>query len=124
MPNKEKLHKEIITKFGTITKFAKLSGIDRYELQKIFARKTNPDKTLEKIAKAIDRTKVSPTEWELTPEQIKRLSEALDKAGGVIKFCRRHKRFPEKSVYQILQGRRKRMTRKVRELFEHFDITE
>lgn len=119
---KEILRKQIVTKFGTLSRFSRLSGYDRYELQKIFARSQNDIDLLRQISQLCSRTKDKSSEDDITEGQILKLSKALKKAGGVIKFSRENPGFPEKSVYQILSGRRKRITAKVKELFDHFDL--
>ncbi len=119
---KESIHKEIIKKFGSMSKFARLSGLDRYELQKVFARKVNDEETLCKIEGKIRRTANKSDKNEITVRQIDSLRKALKTAGGVIEFSKANPQFPEKSVYQILSGRRKRMTKKVQELFSYFKL--
>lgn len=119
---KEAVRKQINTKFGTLSKFAKLSGYNRYELQKIFAR-VSPDKNiLSTISLLCKRTANKPAPGEITEAQLLKLSRALKKAGGVYKFSREYPAFAEKSLYQILSGKRKRITGKVQKLFDHFKI--
>ncbi len=119
---KEILHQDIINKFGTLSKFARLSGYPRYDLQKLFARKEVYDEELRVISALCSRTKDKAEDSEITPENIKHLSKALKKAGGVIKFCRDNPQFNEQSVFQILSGKRKRKTAMVWELLKHFKL--
>jgi len=118
----ETVRNEIKTKFGTYSRFAALAKYDRYELQKLFSRKDNDPKDLSAVLSLCRKTKIGNTPGEISDEQISALSKALMKKGGVIKFCRMNKQFPEKSVYQILSGRRKRITEKVQELLDYFKI--
>lgn len=119
---KDSIHQRIVDKFGSLSKFSRLSGYDRYELQKVFARKFNDQATLREIARLVKATANKSDSNEITEVQISKLSKALKKAGGVIQFSRDNPQFPEKSVYQILSGMRKRRTAKVMELFDHFEL--
>lgn len=123
MITKEKVRKEIKVKFGSLSKFAVLAKKDEYTLRKRFARKEVDQNFLMEINRLCERTAIKNTPGEISSEQIVKLDRALKKAGGVITFCREHTEFPEKSVYQILSGRRKRITDKVRDLLDHFKIT-
>jgi hypothetical protein len=119
---KEILRARISKKFGKMSRFASLAKIERYDLQKLFARKSPSPADIARISHLVDRTAVRLTDGDITPAQIKALYEALKNAGGVITFCNKHPQFAEKSVYQILSGRRKRMTGKVQKLFKYFKI--
>jgi hypothetical protein len=121
--NKEQLQAKIKEKYGSMSKFAKLAKLDRYNLQKLFARKVVTPEDLAIISSLVEDTENKPTKGEITPAQIKALSKALKQAGGVIQFVKRNKRFSEVSLYQILDGRRKRITPMVKKLFDHFQLT-
>jgi hypothetical protein len=121
---KDKLHAQIKEKFGSLSRFAVLSKYPRMELQKYFSRKSDDDEQTIKISHLVERTAVKPTQTDITPEKIKSLHKALNEAGGVRQFCKKSKgRFAEKSVYQILDGRRKRITPKVQDLLTRLGVT-
>jgi len=122
MITKETVREEIKGKFGKYSRFAALAKYDPYELQKLFARKDDDQDELRKVSRLCRDTEVMNTPDEISDGQIKKLANALKKVGGVITFCREHPEFPEKSVYQILSGRRKRITEKVQELLDYFKI--
>jgi hypothetical protein len=118
----DNVHKAIIRKFGKVSKFARLARLNRYDLQKLFSRKNNTQNELGRITHLVEVTRVRPQDGDLTPAKAKRLATALKQAGGVIKFCRDNPQFAEQTVFQVLSGRRKRMTPKVKELFDYFKI--
>lgn len=119
----EQVKNKIKTKFGSISRFARIANLDRYELQKLFGR-TNPNiKDLQKVLKLAQGSQMKTSGKEISPEQVAALKQALEEYGGVIKFSRDHPEFGHKvSIFQILSGHRKRTTDKVRELFTHFKI--
>jgi hypothetical protein len=119
---KEEVHLEMVSKFGTMSRFARLAKLDRYELQKLFARKAEDTQEVGALYRKIEATALKPAEGEITPAQLKKLAKAIEKAGGTYRFCKDNPKFAEKSVYQILSGRRKRVTEKIQELFDHFNI--
>lgn len=119
---KEKVHQSIVDKFGTMSRFARLAKIDRYQLQKLFARQQDDTLELAKISVLVKTTPLKPSEGEITARQIKALHKALNESGGVVAFCRANEEFPEQSVFGILAGKRVRITPKVRKLLDHFGL--
>lgn len=116
------IQKLITHKFGTITKFAKLAKVNRYELQKIFAKEeVTPDQAswLKNLAST---TKIDHTDVEIHPEKLELLKKALNAFGGVTRFTATNPRFSRDSVNQILAGRRKRISPVVQDLFDYFYI--
>lgn len=109
-------------KFGTMTKFAKLSKTDRYELQKLFAREHPDVSELQRIMKLVRKTKVKPLDNEIPSDLLAKLRAELQDYGGVIKFTTDHDSFSKDSLFQILSGRRTRMTDKTKEIFNHFNL--
>lgn len=118
----EKIKKLIKEKFGTMSKFAILAGIDRMELQKDFNTRTMDADTVTTYLHKIDVTELQALDGEISPEKLERLREALNDVGGVLAFVEANPKFSIHSVYQVLNGRRKRMTPLVKSLFEHFLI--
>lgn len=119
---KERLKRQIKVKFGSISKFARLSGVDRYDLQKLFARKDEDRDVVDEIWGIYQTTANKSESTELNQAIILRLSKALEKAGGVYRFAKDNPEFAEKSVYQILSGKRKRITPNVSKLLKHFEL--
>lgn len=116
----EKLKAEIKIKFGTMSKFARIVKIDRYELQKILKR--DKAEEIKKINSLAKKKKYKPTGKELTDKQRAALKKAIDKKGGVLQFCRDNPQFSKDSVFQTINGTRKLMTDKKKELFEFLNI--
>lgn len=118
----ETIKKQIKRKFGKISRFAALAGLNRYDLQKKFARKDLDEREGGKLARLIDVTRVQPISGEIQPEKLARLKTALNEFGGVLKFVTENPDFSRDSVNQILAGRRRRVSPVVLKLFEHFKI--
>lgn len=116
------IKKQIKKKFGTISKFAELTGIDRYELQKKFAREDLDDADARILSGLAISVKIVPTDGEIHPEKLERLKTALNAFGGVLKFTEENQGFSRDSVNQILAGRRKRISPVVQQLFDFFKI--
>ncbi len=113
---------KIKRKFGSLTRFAKLAGIDRYELQKDFARKVLSPKRAKELDRLVTRTKDKSLGNEFTTERLKALRAKIEAAGGPAKFCEEYPKFSYVSLIQILAGKRKLVSATVRELFEHLQI--
>lgn len=111
---------QIKKKFGTVAKFAKLADLDYYDLQKIFYS-GDPDKLFE-VSKKIMSIEVEPTDGEINDVQREKLKAKMDKAGGVIAFCRDNPKYSRVTIFQILSGHRKRLAPKVVELFTELKI--
>jgi hypothetical protein len=105
-----------------MSRFAKLAKLDRYDLQKFFARKNNTIQEFARIEHLVEAVASKATSGEISEAQIKKLRKALKRAGGVITFSKENDQFAEKSLYQILNGRRKRITPMVQELFDHLQL--
>jgi hypothetical protein len=119
---KERLKRQIKVKFGSQSKFARLAGIDRYDLQKLFARKDEDHDVVQEIWGICQSTANTGESTDLNQAVILRLSKAIKKAGGVYRFAKDNPEFAEKSVYQILSGKRKRITPNVTKLLQHFEL--
>lgn len=119
---KEQIRKKIKAKFGSLSNFAEISGIPRYDIQKAFARKVPDKKFMALLEMKCNVLRPRPVDGEITPSDRKKLERALNEAGGVIEFTRKNPDFSKDSIFQILSGKRKRMTEKVKELFSHFEL--
>jgi HD-GYP domain-containing protein (c-di-GMP phosphodiesterase class II) len=119
----KKLKKVIKERFGSMTKFAALIKVDRYELQKFFAAadknytKERKQRVLELHALALN-TPVENTDTELTEEIRTALEARIEELGGVSKFCEDHPEFSKVSVWHILNGTRKTVNPTVKKLIE------
>lgn len=117
-------------KFGTISKFCRLSGVDRYETQKLFAasnKKMNEERQdlLQQLSKICSFTdKDGNTNKDLTPNLRKLIKAAIDEQGGVDTFVATNPEFSRTSIFQIIKGRRKFRTAKVNHLIDTLKISE
>ncbi len=120
--------KKIRAKFGTMANFARIAKIDKYELQKKMAMVAyNPSSNESKIilARIVLESSVlkAPNRGAQIPsEKLKSLISEIKKSGGVNAFCAENPKFSSRSVFQILQGRRRKMSPGVQALFDHFNI--
>ncbi len=124
---KEALQKRIKGKFGTISKFARLSGEDRYELQKLFSRQLDDASEVARVSKLVVNTEVRVEANDLTAKHIKAFRAALDKAGGVRKFIADNSKngkpvFVESTIHNILSGYRKHITPKIMVMFSALGV--
>lgn len=119
------LKKEIDRKYGGLSRFGRLSGLNRYEVQKILVRKYPTLADLQMIKKAILNTPANGHDPEaVTKELVARLNEAIKRHGGVQSFCRL---FPEYqphdgTIYSTLRGERKIITPFFRSLCETLKV--
>lgn len=121
--NAEALKTRIKKKFGTLSQFAKATHKDRYELQKYFASPLKYRNQLRSISKEVkDSRKVGKNNVPF--DKIKALRDAIDREGGVYVFCKSEKgnNFRPQTLFQIIQGRRKRISPVMQVLFEMFNI--
>lgn len=121
------IRKSIKAKFGSLSKFAALTKTDRYDLQKFFAaaqKKMTPEREqrLFTIESVIAMTKVESLPNELTKDLRKKIEDAIEDYGGVIHFCNENPQFNKTSVFHIIQGRRKKITKQVNELIQTLKI--
>ncbi len=120
--------KRIKKKFGTMSNFARIAKIDRYDLQKKMAMVAyNPSSKesrliLSRIVLESSVLKVPNRGAQIPPEKLKSLIIEIKKSGGVNAFCAENPKFSSRSVFQILQGRRRKMSPGVQALFDHFKI--
>lgn len=120
---KEKLKKAIKAKFGTITRFSKISGVPWERLNRMFTPKSNPrHQELSEIAFILDITENKRLSDEIPAKKLVALKRKIKRLGGVREFSRNNPEFPERSLVAILYGERKKLTPKVKELFNHFGV--
>lgn len=117
----DQVRKKIKKKFGTYSKFAKAAGIDEYEFRLRFLGAHRVDKSeIHRIAALCESTnELGP---EISADKIAALREAIESRGGVIQFCRDNRQFAEQSIFQILNGTRKKKTNKVQEVFDFLGV--
>lgn len=116
------LKKKIQKKFGTMSKFATLSGYDRTKLQILINQAKPSKKEMEAVSALVDETKVKGAPGDITSELKQAIKDALMEYGGVVKFIGDHDQFNRISVYQILDGRRTRISKKVKELCKILNV--
>lgn len=119
---REDIKANIKKKFGTLSKFSRITGYNRYDLQILFAVKNPLPMELAKVNDLCRKTKAVSSDGELTPRLIKSIKSKLDDMGGLRQFCIDNPRFPEVSVYQIVDGNRRRISKQVKELCKVLNV--
>ncbi len=125
-PLKE-VQKSIKVKFGSLTKFAALVKMERYDLQKFFAaaaKKMTPEreKQLDAIKALVKSTKVAKLDNEITNDLRAQITQAIEDFGGASYFCQENPQFNYTSLNHIMQGRRKRISASVKNLLSTLNI--
>lgn len=105
------LKRKIDLKFGSWHNFARIVGVHTL-------RGKTPLE-IDRMADALSRTVVGGG---IPREKLDALKSKIMTCGGVTAFCLENKDFSETSLFQILQGRRKRMSPVVNRLFQHFGL--
>jgi hypothetical protein len=117
---------KIREKFGTVTNFLRISGVDQLEFHKacmpFYATKPEYKKILAEASVLCDTLDVTPADNDFTDALLSVLKASIDEFGGVEVFCEQNPQFSMVSVYQILAGRRKKISPVVRDLLNHFEI--
>lgn len=117
----DKVKQAIVKKFAKLSRFAEISGLDYYKLQKTLANKSTKKSELVELYELVKSTEQTETVDELSEYQKNELRKRLDDYGGVDKFSRENE-YSRDSIFQILNGRRKRITPKVVVLFNILKI--
>lgn len=122
----KEVKKAIKTKFGTISKFVKIANLNDSELRAFFtAASYKLDDTrkrrLENINALVKLTPVGEVDGEITDLMRHQIWEECEKRGGVLKVSRDHD-YSAHSIFQILNGKRKNLTDKVKELLTILNI--
>ena len=121
----EKLKKEIINKYGTVSEFCRRTGIARNSLEHFFSLErpyTMRQKALDMVIKnAIDDVK--PIDYLVTEKDRDRLREVIirDYDGKVSLFADLHN-FDRTTLHQLINGQRKTKTDIVREILNAAEI--
>lgn len=118
------LKKKIIDKFGSTKRFAAIRGIgDFYELRLFLIRRDNNISEKEQADIDVLNDTVDETnKMEVPPNEIGPIDRiAMNrviklKFGNVLNFCKEYPEFKQETVYQILNGYRKRKTKIVFQL--------
>lgn len=124
----EQLKSEIKSKFRTLSRFCKIAEIDRVEIQKFFqsARYKMTDEKQERINELYQLVKnypgVSYTEGEITAEMRLKMRNRIEKRGGMRKFIEDNPEFNLHSVYQIISGNRKKISKTVKKLITKLEL--
>lgn len=118
----ENIKKSIKKKFGTLSKFCKLSGYDRMKLQILLAVRHPELMELSHVSDLCRKTKLKALEGDITPKIVNALKSKLEVFGGVRLFCSKYPEFAEPSVYQILDGNRVRLSKKVKKLCKVLEV--
>jgi hypothetical protein len=119
---KEVLKTKIKKKFGSLSNFARVAGIDRYSLQKTFARKEIPSEERAVLEKAYQDLDGKPTGNVIDPDKLALLRAKIDEVGGRYQFCKLNPDFNIREVYYVYSGERVRLSKLVQRLFDHFNI--
>jgi len=126
----DQLTKKIKGKFGTISRFCRFAGIDRYELQILFTlirkRKNPSEEQRERLAelnRLVIDTREKQNDKDITFEIRHKAKKAIDNDyGGVQNFVFHHPEINEVNVYHLLQGRRKLRTKKINHILNILGI--
>ncbi len=110
-------------KFGTVTNFLRISGVDKLEFQKacmpFYANHYGFQKLLQEYYAMVDKIDVTPADDSFTDAIHEELKTHVYSYGSVEKFCEKYPEFSQVSVYQILAGSRKRISPLVNTLLSH-----
>ena len=117
--NAIQLTDKIKSKFGTLSIFAESIGMERKVLTKLL-QENDPD-ILEVLSQKVDnclpdRSKI------LFDQNIARIKKAIDDRGGVFKFCEENPQFKSVTVFKIISGERRTVTKIVKSLAKTLKI--
>ncbi len=109
--------KKIKKKFGTLYVFAMAAKMTNYQLEKLLRFGT-----VAEIDRMVASLRVPVNSGVISPKKLEKLRERVIALGGVKEFCEKNPKFSDRTLYQVLQGRRTRMSDVVKELFDHFEL--
>lgn len=115
----DKIKKKIRNKHRTLSAFARVAGIDRYELQKMFTRELRPNEE-KQILTALET--LSPEDLNIPTEKLELLKSKIEEAGGIYKFCKDNPEFEKRHVYQVCNGEFSIKSRTYKALLKFFNI--
>lgn len=122
----EQLKRDIKSKFGTYSRFCRKADIDRYTYIDRGLNMPVPDQKillkLSKLVERLDNSNCAPDEiceW----QRLLLKDKIIKRYGSVAQFLKAKPSYRKNSVSEIINGRRHRMTQKVKELFDLFKIS-
>lgn len=123
---KDTLKRLIRRNYGTLSNFARKNALNRYELQKTFARKVIPTKEAANLVIMASRTNDQSGGDKIPADKLEALRNEIYAMGGVESFCTIADTegidFSRASVFQVLQGKRMKTAKCVKNLFKYFEI--
>ena len=127
MDNRTELKAEIKKKFGTLSNFSRIADPDnaaefRQRLQIMFAVVTPDAEFMANVTNFVAQASMGLPGGPIDAEKLELLKTKINDAGGPANFCTANTQFDFFPVYQILSGKRKRMTKTVQDLFDHFQL--
>ena len=117
----KELKSSIQEKFGSLSRFARITGEDRYEMQKNLDRVIPDQKELNRLERLYSRTNDKATETELSEKVRKAIASAIDEV-GVSDFCDMHPGFNKRYLYRVMNGDIKKKTLNILELLKILEI--
>ena len=102
MKRRDALKERIKRKFGSYSEFARLAGIDRYELQLRFLTSPRPDDEWFLIVENFVKVLKPELKFELlSKDKLRWIKGAIIQRGGVIKFCK-DSGFSKNTIFHII----------------------
>lgn len=117
--NAIQLTDKIKSKFGTLSIFAESIGMERKVLTKLL-QEDDPD-ILEVLSQKVEDHKPVNNKI-LSYESINRIKKEITERGGAVKFCRDNPDFKSVTIFKIMAGENKTITKTVRSLVETLGI--
>ena len=123
--NHKELKQKIVDKFGSVGRFVRVAELDKNSVRAILARSDNnindkKKRELDDFLKIVKRTSAS----KVAPDEISEDDRAainliiVNQFGDVQNFCYKNPQFSTTTVYQIIDGLRKRKTEIVQNLMD------
>lgn len=119
----EEVKERIESKFKTIGRFCRCTGIDREQIGKdLFCEKQNPNRNKERTdrfnlySRLIRETDPSTDPRTISVSLRGKINAAIKECGGVVNFCNDNPSFIKSSIYSIISGRRTKRTDQVNRL--------
>lgn len=122
----QQLKKKIKKKYKTMSSFARVAGIERYELQKMFSRKELTEAEKARMEALIATT--APEGEQIPAERLELLKSKIQENGGVAAFSASvldengGPVFSKRMLHYIYGGHLKLNMGIVKKLFEYFNI--
>lgn len=115
---------KIKKKFGSYSTFCRSAGIDRYEFQKLIAKKTWDKETIKEYTILCKATELKAGKNDIDAEKLKKLQGAIKDFGGVAPLCK----LPEfeginsRRFYDVVNGFSVRNSPLIFKLYDYFKI--